>query len=55
MSIVRGFEGFLGPQESATATTQYYSDTDDPKFIAKSVLYVTQTVLGDSFMVRDLD
>ncbi len=36
---------------TTNATAKYLANTRSPVFIAKSVLYVTQTLFGDAFVV----
>ena len=46
------FTGFVIYGGTSRGAATYLADTRNPVFIAKSVLYISQTLLGDAFMVR---
>ncbi len=51
LDIYQCYTGFVVHGGAANGTARYFANTHRPVFIAKSVLYVTQTLLGDAFTV----
>ncbi|TFK83661.1 hypothetical protein K466DRAFT_253890 [Polyporus arcularius HHB13444] len=50
LDIHQCYTGFVVYGGTTNATAKYLANTHSPVFIAKSVLYVTQTLFGDAFV-----
>ena len=50
--VQRAIEGFIVHGGTPTGTTEFYSQLSNPTHVAKSVIYITQTLVGDAFVVR---
>ncbi len=54
IDVKRALQAFVGLAGQTGGLEQYYTKVDSHLHIAKSVMYVSQTVVGDSFVVRYL-
>ncbi|OBZ74465.1 hypothetical protein A0H81_05110 [Grifola frondosa] len=54
LNIHRAIQGFVDQGGSPDGTTNFYLKVDDLTQIAKSVIFITQTLVGDSFLTYRL-
>lgn len=50
--VERAIEGFITHADTPDGTLKYYFELRNPTEVGKSVIYVTQTLVGDAFVVR---
>ena len=50
--VQRALDGFVTHGGTPTGTLDFYSRLSNPTHVIKSIIYITQTVVGDSFVVR---
>ena len=51
IDVERAFEGFIVRSGTPTGTAEFYGWLENPTHIAKTCIYVIQSVVGDGFMV----
>ncbi len=49
--VQRALEGFIARGGTLTGTLDFYNDLSNPTHVGKSVIYITQTLVGDAFVV----
>ena len=50
--VQRALDGFVNHGGTPTGTYDFYSWISNPTHVAKSAIYITQTLVGDGFVVR---
>ena len=50
--VQRALDGFITHGGTPTGTLDFYFQLSNPTEVGKSVIYVTQTLVGDAFVVR---
>ena len=50
--VQRAIDGFIAHGGTPTGTLDFYNMLSNPTHVGKSVIYITQTLVGDAFVVR---
>ena len=50
--VQRAIDGFIAHGRTETGTLDFYNNLSNPTHVGKSVIYITQTLVGDAFVVR---
>ncbi|KAI0776593.1 hypothetical protein BD413DRAFT_468701 [Trametes elegans] len=54
INIQRAIDGFVNHAHTSAETTHFYGQLNNPLHVTKSMLFCTQTVVGDSFVIYRL-
>ena len=49
--VQRAIDGFIAHGRTETGTLDFYNNLSNPTHVGKSVIYITQTLVGDAFVV----